>query len=306
MRNPGRILAQKASLTRKNVNTDPGELPNFRHIFGQKRVRNQKTKVPVSNLSSEGPMTSMKAGRLGCVLAATLFGFSGAAQATETAFVIGEQVTLRVGNSAEVTGSLLAVEDRVATVSTQIGDINVPLDTAVCEGPGCPQDTPSAGAATTAPIAKAHVSDSLADQMEDAAATDENLALKTDGEGEPVGVVMLSDVLFGFGEDKLTSEGITVPETIAAKLPLVEALEVVGHTDSVGSDGYNKKLGMARARAVITWLEGRGHVEKGVLPFASAGETQPIAPNRFAGGVDNPDGRARNRRVEFRILNQDT
>ena len=72
-------------------------------------------------------------------------------------------------------------------------------------------------------------------------------------------------------------------------------IEIGGHTDGRGSDDYNQRLSESRAKAVVDYL-----VEKGIEPrrlrHKGYGKQHPIAPN------DTDEGRARNRRVEFRIL----
>lgn len=72
------------------------------------------------------------------------------------------------------------------------------------------------------------------------------------------------------------------------------ALTVLGHTDAVGTDAYNIDLSRRRAGNVMAALVQRG-VNPDQLSEVAIGKAQPIAPN------DTPDGRARNRRVEFLI-----
>ena len=69
-------------------------------------------------------------------------------------------------------------------------------------------------------------------------------------------------------------------------------IEAVGHTDSVGSDAYNMKLGEKRARAVADYLTSQG-VSPSRIDVRSEGESHPVASNATA------DGRAENRRVEI-------
>ena len=71
-------------------------------------------------------------------------------------------------------------------------------------------------------------------------------------------------------------------------------LDVVGHTDSTGSEAYNQALSERRANAVGNHFRSRGVVPARVAAYGM-GETQPIASN--ADGY----GRAQNRRVELRI-----
>jgi len=69
----------------------------------------------------------------------------------------------------------------------------------------------------------------------------------------------------------------------------------VGHTDSVGSDAYNLKLGERRARSVADYLLSQG-VSPSRVDIRSEGEARPVASNATA------EGRAENRRVEIIAL----
>lgn len=84
---------------------------------------------------------------------------------------------------------------------------------------------------------------------------------------------------------------------VLAKHPEIEQLEVQGHTDDTGTPEINAKLSTDRANAVVTWLVAHG-AAKERLTGKGYGETRPIA--------DNADeaGRAKNRRVEFRVVKQ--
>jgi OOP family OmpA-OmpF porin len=71
-------------------------------------------------------------------------------------------------------------------------------------------------------------------------------------------------------------------------------VEIQGHTDAVGSDEYNLKLGLKRAEAVREALAANG-VAADRLSVSSRGERQPIADNQKA------KGRSLNRRVEIHV-----
>lgn len=75
-------------------------------------------------------------------------------------------------------------------------------------------------------------------------------------------------------------------------------LSVEGHTDSIASEKYNQQLSQARAQSVRDALIELG-VDEGRIDGVGYGETRPIAPN------DTPEGRAENRRIEFKILRPD-
>ncbi|HCJ7272829.1 TPA: OmpA family protein [Vibrio cholerae] len=71
-------------------------------------------------------------------------------------------------------------------------------------------------------------------------------------------------------------------------------VEVVGHTDSTGSEAYNQKLSERRAQAVAKALEAQG-IDASRISAKGLGESSPIASNATA------EGREKNRRVELVI-----
>ena len=71
-------------------------------------------------------------------------------------------------------------------------------------------------------------------------------------------------------------------------------LDLIGHTDSTGSEAYNQALSERRAGSVSNHFRSRG-VEPARIAAYGQGENQPIASNATAGG------RQQNRRVELRI-----
>lgn len=73
-------------------------------------------------------------------------------------------------------------------------------------------------------------------------------------------------------------------------------LTIIGHTDSKGTDEYNYRLGMDRAENAREYFRELGVTSD--IHIASKGETEPVAPNRV-NGRDNPEGRQKNRRVNF-------
>ncbi|NPA72490.1 MAG: OmpA family protein [Gammaproteobacteria bacterium] len=70
---------------------------------------------------------------------------------------------------------------------------------------------------------------------------------------------------------------------------------ITGHTDSLGSEAYNKALSEKRAQDVADYLAGKG-VSADRMIVSGAGETAPIADNATKAG------RAENRRVEVEIV----
>ncbi|WP_336056236.1 OmpA family protein [Nitratireductor sp. CH_MIT9313-5] len=72
-------------------------------------------------------------------------------------------------------------------------------------------------------------------------------------------------------------------------------VDVVGHTDSTGDDGYNMDLSRRRASSVANYLMAQGAASQR-FEVIGMGETQPIASNA------TPEGRAQNRRVEIQLV----
>lgn len=117
--------------------------------------------------------------------------------------------------------------------------------------------------------------------------------------GGQVTVSISADVLFDFGKATLTAAARRRIAELAPRLRRAPgAVQVSGHSDSIGDAGYNLTLSKQRADAVRSELQ---NVLKGAGPRIDAkgyGETRPVAPNE-KGGKDDPEGRAKNRRVEI-------
>ena len=72
-------------------------------------------------------------------------------------------------------------------------------------------------------------------------------------------------------------------------------IEIVGHTDDQGTPEHNLELSKSRAESVKEYLVGGG-IKESRIETRGAGETEPVAPN------STPEGQAKNRRTEFKIL----
>lgn len=108
-------------------------------------------------------------------------------------------------------------------------------------------------------------------------------------------------VFFKFNKSDIDPKSFELLNDVATVIDSVPEelnFRVEGHTDSKGSDKYNKKLSQQRSDAVRSYLIGRG-VKSSRLEAVGFGEERPIDSNRSA------DGRARNRRVEFNVSNAD-
>lgn len=80
--------------------------------------------------------------------------------------------------------------------------------------------------------------------------------------------------------------------------PRIKRVEIQGHTDNTGTPEHNKQLSQQRAESVRLWLTQHG-VGGDRLVAAGYGQEKPLVPNVTA------NNRARNRRVQFQILDQD-
>jgi OOP family OmpA-OmpF porin len=74
------------------------------------------------------------------------------------------------------------------------------------------------------------------------------------------------------------------------------SVEIEGHTDSIGTEPYNLGLGKRRAESVKGYLVLRHQFDPQRMTALSYGESRPIADNK------TDEGRALNRRVEFKVL----
>lgn len=116
-------------------------------------------------------------------------------------------------------------------------------------------------------------------------------------------VLYLPDVLFDFDRDDLTDparEKLRSVAELIVELAPERTVSVEGHSDSIGSEDYNQALSVRRAESVQRALVGSG-VDAAQVTVVGHGEHFPIAPNTRADGRDDPEGRARNRRVEVVI-----
>lgn len=113
-----------------------------------------------------------------------------------------------------------------------------------------------------------------------------------------VGVtVRLKNIYFDFDKTTLKPESFTELNKVVDLLkqnPSVE-IEIAGHTDSKGSDDYNRNLSQGRSQAVVDYIISQG-IDNYRLTARGYGEAKPIDTN------DTEEGRANNRRVEFTVV----
>jgi outer membrane protein OmpA-like peptidoglycan-associated protein len=119
---------------------------------------------------------------------------------------------------------------------------------------------------------------------------------ETDG-GNAILVNLPDGVTFDVGSSTLKPAFRTTLNQVATSLQQYPSslIDVYGHTDSTGSDAFNQTLSESRARTVAGYLVSQG-VASARVRSQGFGETMPVASN------DTADGRARNRRVEIKIV----
>jgi outer membrane protein OmpA-like peptidoglycan-associated protein len=189
-------------------------------------------------------------------------------------------------NAARVTSALLAAALALGACGTDSGD-DQPATTE-SDGGEASSDLAIGGSGAASQVER-EISETLSEL--DAETRD----------GDTV-VTLPERVLFAFGEHDLLPEASGVLDDLAGVIVQVEGapVRVDGHTDSVGSTAANQQLSDRRARSVVDYLVAAG-VDAGRLHPRGFGEARPIAPNANPDGSDDPDGRARNRRVEVVI-----
>ena len=119
----------------------------------------------------------------------------------------------------------------------------------------------------------------------------------TDVNGLPgIKVTFDSGILFGFNKSNLSDAAKAQLDVFAKDMAdMTETnINVYGHTDNVGTEAANKSVSAKRAKAVATYLEGKG-IAKDRLIAEGLGYDFPVADNSTA------EGQAQNRRVEIYI-----
>lgn len=112
-------------------------------------------------------------------------------------------------------------------------------------------------------------------------------------------IEILQSIQFEIDKDVIRAESEPILQAVASVLAAhaeIAKVRVEGHTDNLGPEDLNLRLSDKRAAAVRRWLVEKGGVDAGRLEAKGFGPTQPIAPNT------SREGRAKNRRVDFKIL----
>jgi outer membrane protein OmpA-like peptidoglycan-associated protein len=124
-----------------------------------------------------------------------------------------------------------------------------------------------------------------------------NTGIDVSREGDNITLSLPDGITFDFNKTTLKPQFYSALNGVAATLTEYNQtmIEVVGHTDSIGTDAVNDRISKERADSVANYLRGQG-VQSARIETLGAGKRYPIADN-------NTDaGRAANRRVEIRLI----
>ncbi|HPS93504.1 MAG TPA: outer membrane beta-barrel domain-containing protein [Deltaproteobacteria bacterium] len=112
------------------------------------------------------------------------------------------------------------------------------------------------------------------------------------------GAYVFRNILFDYNKSTIKPESEPILDEVAEFLKANPGMkmEIQGHADSIGSAGYNQKLSERRAAAVKAYLVKDEAVKGDRLTTKGYGLTMPVASN------DTAEGRAKNRRVEFKPM----
>lgn len=107
-----------------------------------------------------------------------------------------------------------------------------------------------------------------------------------------------NEILFASGSDEISSSSQAILFEIGEAMKTVPdaRFQIIGHTDSDGSDAANQKLSQSRATSVKNYLVDGFGINSDNLTVMGKGESEPVADNSTA------DGKAKNRRVEFKKM----
>lgn len=114
----------------------------------------------------------------------------------------------------------------------------------------------------------------------------------------------IRSIFFDFDKSALRSESKRQLEMLHNILAQNSeySVELRAHTDAKGSLSYNESLSIRRANSAKEYLISKG-IQAGRIKTSTFGENSPIAKNQLQNGLDTPEGRQFNRRVELMIYN---
>ena len=196
---------------------------------------------------------------------------------------------LGVGLASGGTGAVVLATGAGAGIGYMICQEEVPA----------PASDPAVDAAVPAMVETDGDGDGVPDHRDDCPNTEPGVRVDERGCALPI---ILDSAMLNFAFDSAVLPN-NAADSLKAFVDYIKryptaTFEVAGHADSTGAEGYNQGLSERRASAVARYLESRG-VPPGRLRVVGYGEMEPIASN------ETESGRARNRRVEVRVIDED-
>ena len=181
------------------------------------------------------------------------------------------------------------VQGEVATVTTRVDGVETQVETAQTQIKDHDSRLQQNASATQAASKTAQE------------ALDRAMAAGKLAEGKFLYETVLSDdkVRFGFNEAELSAEAKAALDAFAAQIKEQNKnvfIEIQGHTDSIGDEEYNARLGEKRAEGVRRYLSLQHGMALHRMSVISYGESAPVADN------GNREGRTQNRRVVLVVL----
>ncbi|WP_269790961.1 OmpA family protein [Stenotrophomonas sp. Iso1] len=124
-----------------------------------------------------------------------------------------------------------------------------------------------------------------------------NTGIDVQRDGDNITLNLPDGITFDFNKTALKPQFYGALNGVASTLNEYNQtmIEVVGHTDSIGTDAVNNRISKERADAVAAYLSAQG-VQRARIETLGAGKSYPIADN------STDAGRAQNRRVEIRVI----
>lgn len=146
-------------------------------------------------------------------------------------------------------------------------------------------------------IAGAGIGSYMDRQERDLRRRTEGTGIEIERQGDEIRIAMPDNVTFDFGRAELRPEFRPSLQALAESLRDHPStfIDVMGHTDNVGSAAVNQRLSEQRAQTVANALTSFG-VQPARIATRGYGFTLPVASN------DTEEGRAKNRRVEIRLV----
>lgn len=128
-----------------------------------------------------------------------------------------------------------------------------------------------------------------------------NSGVAVERQGDTINLVVPGAISFATNSAQLAPDFYVSLNQVVGSLKEYPdtTVQIVGHTDSTGPAAFNQQLSVNRANAVVVYLSAQG-IEPARMQAVGMGPSQPVADNGTS------EGRAKNRRVEIKIIPRDS